>query len=188
MTVITVNAPAGRIDAAERALLALSLTDAVLEPEVGQAFAPARAGFQVWFREFALDGVAIGGKLLSEQDGIPDIMTIDVAAMDGHWPVALRGLVITRVLRALADAFRVATPAPGWWVMFRTIDEGSWGSRGGPMSILPLLETGAFSQDRIEAIKSSIGDAHSTFGHVDRDRVLDDAVMPGFGARREGES
>ena len=146
MTIITVCYPKGRLDVDARKLLATTLTDAVLEPELGQMFEPARIGFQVWFNEFDRDRVAIGGRLLSDRE--IDVIAIDVAVMDGDWPVELRGSVIGRLLRALADGLGREQPVSTWWVTFRTIDEGSWGSRGGPLSILSLLDSGAFSTER----------------------------------------
>ena len=156
MTIITVNTPRGRLGGDARRVLATTLTDAVLIPEVGQEFEPARVGFQVWFREFDLDAVAIGGHLLSDRTEWLDVTTVDIAVMDGAWPVTLRGEVITRVLRALADAVGVESPSAAWWVTFRTIDEGSWGSRGGPLSILSLLDSGAFSVERASAIRRAV--------------------------------
>jgi hypothetical protein len=47
-------------------------------------------------------------------------------------------------------------PSPTWWVTFQIIDEGSWGSRGGVLSILQLLDSGAFTAERIEAIREVI--------------------------------
>ena len=34
-------------------------------------------------------------------------------------------------------------PSPAWWINFRVIEEGSWGSRGGVLTFLDLLEHGA---------------------------------------------
>lgn len=45
MTVITVNAPTGRLSLDQRCTLARTLTDAVLVPEVGQDEPAARVGF-----------------------------------------------------------------------------------------------------------------------------------------------
>ncbi len=66
MTIITVTTPEKRLSLAQRGRLAETLTDAVLEPEVGQFAPAARAGFQVHFRELPADCMAIGGKLLAE--------------------------------------------------------------------------------------------------------------------------
>jgi hypothetical protein len=41
-------------------------------------------------------------------------------------------------------------------VNFQVIDEGSWGSRGGVLSILQLLDSGAFTAERIKAIRAAI--------------------------------
>ena len=113
MTIITVCYPKGRLDVDARKLLATTLTDAVLEPELGQMFEPARIGFQVWFNEFDRDRVAIGGRLLSDRE--IDVIAIDVAVMDGDWPVELRGSVIGRLLRALADGLGREQPVSTWW-------------------------------------------------------------------------
>jgi hypothetical protein len=51
VTVITVTTPKGRLSLEQRRVLAESLTDAVLVPEVGQFAPAARAGFQAHFVE-----------------------------------------------------------------------------------------------------------------------------------------
>jgi hypothetical protein len=43
----------------------------------------------------------------------------------------VRAEVIERVLAALAAACGLEKSSPAWWVNFRVIDEGSWGSSGG---------------------------------------------------------
>jgi phenylpyruvate tautomerase PptA (4-oxalocrotonate tautomerase family) len=154
MTVISVHHPEGRITLAQRTSLATSLTDAVLEVECGQVLAAARAGFQVHFRAFPVDHMAIGGRLLS--DVSLDIMAIDIAVMDGAWPARDRRAVIDKVFEALCKGLGMATPSPTWWINVRVIDEGSWGSRGGVLSILDLLPTGAFTATRAEEIRRAI--------------------------------
>lgn len=153
MTIITLTYPQGRLTTDQRAQLARTLTDAVLVPETGLCVPEARWAFQVHFRELAPDFMAIGGSLLAHQSLQPDIITIDIAVMDAAWPHTLRAAVIDGVLAALTEACRISSPSPTWWVNFRVIDEGSWGSRGGVLSILDLLETGAFSVDRVADIQ-----------------------------------
>lgn len=150
MTIITVYAPNGRIDAGQRETLAMALTDAVLVPEIGQALPAARIGFQVHFHDLPPTHMAIGGQLLSRETA--DILVVDVAVMDGDWPREVRAEVITRLFAALADALGLPAPSPTWWINFRVIEEGSWGSRGGVLSILDLLDTGAFTPARSAAI------------------------------------
>lgn len=156
MTIITVTAPAGRLSLTQRRCLAEALTDAVLEPEIGQHVPAARMGFQVHFRELSADCMAIGGQLLSDQDTPRDIITVRIAVMNAAWPAEVRAEVIRNVLARLAEACGMQTPAPTWWVNFEIIDEGSWGSRGGVLSILQLLETGVFTPERIKAIRAAI--------------------------------
>jgi phenylpyruvate tautomerase PptA (4-oxalocrotonate tautomerase family) len=158
MTAIVVTYPEGRIDGQARAELAETLTDAVLIIECGQVVPMARSGFQVHFRPLANDHIAIGGKLLSDQPA--DILHIDAIVMDGHWPDADRAAVIANMFAALCKALKVDAPSPAWWINFRVIEEGSWGSRGGVLSILSLLDTGAFAPERAADIRASIaGDA-----------------------------
>lgn len=157
MTIITVTTPGGRLSLEQRRRLALTLTDAALIPEVGQAAPAARVGFQVHFRELDPGSMAIGGVLLSDQKTVPDIMTIDVAVMEAVWPPEVRGEVITNLLGAMAAACGQEKPSPAWWVNFRVIDEGSWGSRGRVLSILDLLGSGVFTPERVEAIRGAIG-------------------------------
>lgn len=156
MTIITVTAPAGRLNLPQRRVLAESLTDAVLVPEIGQHAPAARMGFQVHFHELPADCMAIGGWLLSDQDTPRDIITINIAVMNAAWPAEVRSEVIRNVLARLAEACDMPAPAPTWWVNFEIIEEGSWGSRGGVLSILQLLETGMFTPERIEAIRAAI--------------------------------
>jgi phenylpyruvate tautomerase PptA (4-oxalocrotonate tautomerase family) len=156
MTIITVSAPEKRLSVAQRRLLARTLTDAVLEPEVGQPAPAARIGFQVHFRELAADCMAIGGELLSDQASPRDIITINIAVMDAAWPPQVRERVIRGVLARLAEACEMPKPSPTWWVTFQVIEDGSWGSRGGVLSILQLLDSGAFTAERIKAIRATI--------------------------------
>lgn len=37
------------------------------------------------------------------------------------------------------------------------IDEGSWGSRGGVLSVLSLLESGVFTDEKATAIRGALG-------------------------------
>ncbi|MFJ1732759.1 4-oxalocrotonate tautomerase family protein [Streptomyces sp. NPDC088254] len=157
MTIITVNSLEGRLSLEQRRTLAETLTDAVLVPEVGRFAQPARAGFQVHFVERTADMMAIGGRLLADAGPDADVMVIDVAVMDGDWRQEVRAAVIERVLTATADACGLAEPPPGWWVNFRVIDEGSWGSRGGVLSVLTLLDTGVFTEEKAAAIRAALG-------------------------------
>ena len=43
-----------------------------------------------------------------------------------------------------------------WWVTFRVIDEGSWGSRAQVLSILDLLASGVFTPERIAEIRKAL--------------------------------
>ncbi|MFH8294880.1 4-oxalocrotonate tautomerase family protein [Streptomyces sp. NPDC018059] len=157
MTIITVTSTKGRLSLEERRKLAQTLTDAVLVPEVGQFAPPARVGFQVHFVEREPDMMAIGGRLLADVGPDADVMVIDVAVMDGDWRQEVRAAVIERLLAALADACGLPQPSPTWWVNFRVIDEGSWGSSGGVLSVLPLLDTGAFTEEKAKAIRAALG-------------------------------
>ncbi|MFI6360530.1 tautomerase enzyme [Streptomyces sp. NPDC050743] len=157
MTVITVNAPKGRLSQEHRRRLAETLTDAVLVPEVGQFAPAARVGFQVHFVERESDMMAIGGRLMADASPDLDVMVIDVAVMDGDWRQEVRAEVIERVLSAMAEACGLPEPAPAWWVNFRVIDEGSWGSRGGVLSVLSLLDSGVFTKEKAKAIRAALG-------------------------------
>ncbi|MFB6843358.1 4-oxalocrotonate tautomerase family protein [Streptomyces sp. NPDC056373] len=157
MTIITVNSPKGRLSLEQRRTLAETLTDAVLVPEVGQFAPPARVGFQVHFVEREPDMMAIGGRLLTDVGPDADVMVIDVAVMDGDWRQEVRTAVIERVLAALADACGLPQPSPTWWVNFRVIDEGSWGSSGGVLPVLSLLDSGVFTEEKVKAIRAALG-------------------------------
>lgn len=153
MTVITVSTPAGRFTSEQRRELARTLTDAVLVEEVGQQADIAREGFQVHFQERAADAIAIGGQLVADRP--VDIVLLDVAVMDGHWPQEVRTAVIENLYAALRAATGAEQASPGWWVNFRVIDEGSWGSRGGMLSIHDILDPRAFTPEKIDAIRAT---------------------------------
>ncbi|MDW8806749.1 tautomerase enzyme [Streptomyces scabiei] len=157
MTVITVNTAQGRLSADQRRTLAETLTDAVLVPEVGRFAPAARAGFQVHFNERASDMAAIGGRLLAEGGQSTDAVVIDVMVMDGDWRREVRAEVIERVLAAMAAACEVPEPSPTWWVTFRVVDEGSWGSGRGVLSVLSLLDSGVFTEEKAMAIREAVG-------------------------------
>ncbi len=157
MTIITVTTPENRLSQAQRRELAETLTDAVLVPEVGQPLPSARTGFQVHFVERSPDRMAIGGRLLSDQSPVPDVATIDICVMDAAWPRAVRAQVIGNVLAAMAKACGLERPPRNWWVTFRAIDEGSWGAGGGVLSIFDLLESGAFTTERIAQTRGALG-------------------------------
>ncbi|MER6562250.1 hypothetical protein ABT300_31835 [Streptomyces sp. NPDC001027] len=57
----------------------------------------------------------------------------------------------------MAAACGLEEPAPAWWVDFRVIDEGGRGSSGGVLSILPLLESGVFTDGRVKAVRAASG-------------------------------
>ncbi|MGY4288491.1 hypothetical protein ACVWXO_007711 [Bradyrhizobium sp. LM2.7] len=83
-------------------------------------------------------------------------MTVNIAVMNAAWPAEVRAEVILNVLARLAEACGMQAPAPTWWVNFEIIDEGSWGSRGGVLSILQLLDSGVFTPERITAIRAAV--------------------------------
>jgi phenylpyruvate tautomerase PptA (4-oxalocrotonate tautomerase family) len=157
MTVITVNTPTGRLSLEQRRTLARTLTDAVLVPEVGRFEPAARVGFQVHFVEREPDMMAIGGALLADAPQPADVMVIDVAVMDADWNRDVRATVIERVLAAMTEACGLDAPSPAGGGVVRVIDEGSWGSRGGVLSVLDLLDDRVFTTERITAIRSALG-------------------------------
>ena len=154
MTSIILYHPEGRVDLQQRRILAQTLTDAVLTIECGQMLEAARIGFQVHFRPMPQDCMAIGGRLLV--DAPADILLLDVAVMDAAWTRVDRARVIDALFASLTRGLGVERPSPTWWIQFRVIEEGSWGSRGGALSILDLLKTGAFSPQRAESIRRHI--------------------------------
>ncbi|WP_229911587.1 hypothetical protein [Streptomyces aurantiogriseus] len=103
------------------------------------------------------DMMAIGGRLVADAGPDADVMVIDVAVMDGDWRQEVRTQVVERLLAAMADACGLAEPSPAWCVDFRVIDEGSWGSRGGVLSLLSLLDTGVFTEEKAKAIRARLG-------------------------------
>lgn len=156
MTVILVNTKKDRLNLEQRRFLAEKLTDAVLVPEIGQLVPLARRGFQVHFIENDPDKIAIGGKLIIDQSTEPDVILINILVMDSSWPDEVRAEVIKNILAKLAEACGVSEPPATWWVTFQVVDEGSWGSGQGVLSIFDLLNSGAFSSERVEIIRRTL--------------------------------
>lgn len=156
MTFIHVMSPQGRIGAGQRRVLANTLTDAVLVPEVGRLVPEARRGYQVHFLERPLDMIAHGGELLSDRPS--DVIVLDVVVMDCCWTREDREAVIRNIFAALTDALGMDAPSPAWWINFRIIDEGNWGSRGGVLSFGDLLDQSgaAFPPERAAAIRTAL--------------------------------
>lgn len=121
MTFIHVMSPQGRINAEQRRILAKTLTDAVLVPEVGQLVPEKRRGYQVHFLERPLDMIAHGGELLSDKPS--DVMVLDVVVMDCCWTRDDRKAVIRNIFAALTEALGMKSPSPAWWINFRVIEE-----------------------------------------------------------------
>lgn len=84
-----------------------------------------------------------------------DIILINILVMDGDWRNEVRKEVIQNILSNLTQALDMKEPSPGWWVSFQVIDEGSWGSRGGVLSILDLLDSGVFTKEKAESIRQN---------------------------------
>lgn len=63
--------------------------------------------------------------------------------------------MIVNLLAALASATGLDAPAPGGWVNFRVIDEGSWGSSGRVLSVHDLLTSGVFTEEKVAAIRAT---------------------------------
>lgn len=154
MTVIVVRHPEDRFDLEQRRRLAEGLTDAVLVPEVGAFVEAARAGFQVHFAPVPTDHLAIGGRLLSDEPR--DVVLVDIAVMDGHWPPDVRADVVRRVLAAMAEAVGLDAPAPDWWVNLRPVADGSWGAFGDVLTMETLLGFGLFTDEREAAIRADL--------------------------------
>ncbi|MEV5174452.1 tautomerase enzyme [Streptomyces flaveolus] len=128
----------------------------MLGPEVGRFAPAARVGFQAHFTEREPDMMAVGGRLLADAGPDAGAMVIDVTVMDGDLRQDVRAEVIKRVLAAMADACGLAEPPPTWWVTFRLIDEGRWGARGAVLSVLSLLDSGVFTEEKAEAVRTAL--------------------------------
>lgn len=156
MTIINVNTLEGRFTIDEKRMLAEKLTDAVMIPEIGQFVAAARVGFQVTFTEFKSENMVVSGKLLSDLDPMPDNINVHVLVMDGDWTVPVRQAVIENIAKALAEVSGLPEPLNSWKSTFQVIDEGSFGTGAGVLSILDLLNSGVFSEEKRQAVINHI--------------------------------
>lgn len=156
MTMINVNTLKGRFKLEERQLLAQKLTDAVLVPEIGHFVEGARIGFQVIFTEHDPDYMAVSGKLLSDLSPIPDNINVNILVMDGAWTKDVRSKVLSNIANALATVSGIPEPLNSWKVTLQVIDEGSWGTGKGVLSIFDLFASGVFTQEKMDAIRENL--------------------------------
>lgn len=156
MTIINVNTLEGRFSIEEKSLLAEKLTDAVMIPEIGQFVPEARIEFQVIFSEFKPENMAVSGKLLSDISPVPDNINVHILVMDGAWTKTVRKSVIENIANALADVSGIDKPLNSWKSTFQVIDEGSFGTGPGVLSILSLLESGVFSAEKKSSVLNHI--------------------------------
>ncbi|WP_343260264.1 tautomerase enzyme [Paenibacillus hubeiensis] len=85
-----------------------------------------------------------------------DVITVNILVMDGDWPNEVRSIVISNIYKCLTSILEVEEPSPNWWVSFQVIEDGSWGSRGGVLSILDLVESRVFTDEKIKAIRKNM--------------------------------
>lgn len=154
MTMISITSPEGRISAEQRAELAKSLTDAVLDVEIGRHEPLARAGCQIHFNQLPSSQMAHNGQLVSETD--TDLMLVDIAVAEGDWPKSERKRVIEGIYAALVQALNVEEPSKDWWVKMKTVEEGSAATGGNVLSMLDFLELGIFSETKSAAIRKAL--------------------------------
>lgn len=156
MTVIAIHSRGNRLDRAQRRELAHLLTLAVMEPELGQTSKAALGGFQVHFRTFATDEVAIGGMLLDDIEDGADLVLVDISVMDAWWPLQLREEVIRNVNAALLRVMGEEHPPRSWWVILRIVEEGSWAAGGRAVSIHDFVDAGLFAPSRAAEIRTHL--------------------------------
>ena len=149
MTVLRVISEPGKFDEATRATLAEALTMAVLDVEVGSDNEVARRGIMVLFDEQPASAWAVGGRFDDRYVAPGGRILVRAQVMDGVWTSARRTQLIERISKAIAAALGLGEDRgalASCWVLFDTIDDGSWGAMGGPISLLDLLEPGRFAE------------------------------------------
>ena len=158
MTMIRVDTLKGRFHLEERKLLAQKLTDAVLIPEIGHFVEEARIGFQVVFTEYDPEYMAVSGKLLSDLQPVPDNINVNILVMDGAWSKEVRATVLENIANALAEVSGGPEPLNSWKVTLQIIDEGSWGTGKGVLSIFDLFSSGVFTPEKMNAIRENLSE------------------------------
>ncbi len=151
MTVVRIVSEPGRLDEEHRTELAESLTKAVLDVEVGSDNEVARRGIMVLFDEQPSDTWAVGGRFDDRYVASGGRILIRTQVMDGVWTAQRRRALIERFSAAVASTIGTGDDRAALgtcWVLFDTIDDGSWGALGGPISLLDLLEPGGFSAEQ----------------------------------------
>lgn len=159
MTVVRVVSEPGRFDAERRAELAEALTKAVLDIEVGSDNEVARRGIMVLFDEQSSDRWAVGGRFDDRYVASGGRILIRTQVMEGVWTAQRRRALIARISAAIASTLGIGEDRAALatcWVLFDTIDDGSWGAMGGPISLLDLLEPGGFAAEQAADARSEL--------------------------------
>jgi phenylpyruvate tautomerase PptA (4-oxalocrotonate tautomerase family) len=143
MPLVRLTYPRGALTAAQKAHIADTLTDIVLDAEVDAVTAPGRLVTVIQFLEVAAEDWAVAGELRSAATDPPDHFIVDVVVLEG----LLEGERRTAVHRRVTDAFQrafgeAAHPMLPFrvWVLVHDVREGGWGAGGGTVSALDVAQ------------------------------------------------
>ena len=151
MTVVRVISEPSRFDDTSRSKLAESLTNAVLDVEVGSDNPAARRGIMVLFHEQPADRWAVGGRFDDTHVAGGGRLLITTQAMEGVWTEERRKQLIERYYAALCDALDLGSDRSllgSCWVLFSQIEDGSWGAFGGALRLLDILAPAGFAEEQ----------------------------------------
>ena len=103
----------------------------------------------VLFDEKPADVWAVGGRFDDRYVAPGDRILVRTQVMDGVWTQERRTQLIERISTTIAAALGLGEDRgalASCWVLFDTIDDGSWGAMGGPISLSNLLEPCGFAE------------------------------------------
>ena len=140
MPVVRISCPLGSLSREQKAQIAESLTQIVLDVEVDAVTDAGRMVTVVQFHEAAPENWAVGGQLRSPDASGPNHFIVELIVLQGLLDGSRRTDAHRRVTQAFADALGAADPLAMMrvWVLIHEVREGSWGAGGMTVSALDV--------------------------------------------------
>jgi phenylpyruvate tautomerase PptA (4-oxalocrotonate tautomerase family) len=148
MPIMDVRYPAGRLDKAAKASLAVKLTDVLIRMEGGANTCKGRAFAWVLFNEMAQQDLWVGGRADAEFVSAPGAFFVRVLIPEGYMNAAHKSEVHAWVTQAILDtaAGDVRAVGESVLVVIEEVKEGNWGAGGATISFNSIAESVGLSR------------------------------------------
>jgi phenylpyruvate tautomerase PptA (4-oxalocrotonate tautomerase family) len=144
MPIMEVRYPAGRLDAAAKAVLAKKLTDILIRMEGGAGTDGGRGFAWVLFTEFPAGDFWVGGHADEAFVSQPGPFLVHVTIPEGYMNAVHKNEVHAWVMQAIAEATGNPCPQLGAGSVLVIIDEvteGNWSADGLPIHLASIAKT-----------------------------------------------